>query len=145
MSFAMVIDGVSLEHALSNARLREMLLQLSVLCKSIICCRVSPKQKAQVVQLVQDGLGAMCLSIGDGANDVSMIQQAQVGVGIFGKEGCQAAQASDFVICQFRFLSKLLLVHGHWSYYRISESILNFFFKNIAWVVTLFWYQCFSG
>ncbi|KAJ1332558.1 hypothetical protein BSLG_008860 [Batrachochytrium salamandrivorans] len=70
MSFAMVIDGVSLEHALSNARLREMLLQLSVLCKSIICCRVSPKQKAQVVQLVQDGLGAMCLSIGDGANDV---------------------------------------------------------------------------
>jgi phospholipid-translocating ATPase len=74
-----------------------------------------------------------------------MIQEAHVGVGISGKEGMQAALASDFVIGQFRFLSRLLLVHGHWSYYRISETILNFFYKNIAWVFALFWYQSTSG
>ena len=75
----------------------------------------------------------------------SMIQQAEIGVGISGREGVQAALASDFVIGQFRFLSKLLLIHGHWSYYRIGESILNFFFKNMTWVFALFWYQSASG
>nr|KAJ3421610.1 hypothetical protein HK105_002932 [Polyrhizophydium stewartii] len=143
--YGLVIDGDSLEFVLGSAPLRRMFLQLAVLCESIVCCRVSPKQKAQVVQLVQEGLGAMCLSIGDGANDVSMIQQAHIGIGISGKEGLQAALASDFVIGQFRFLSRLLMFHGHWAYYRISGSILNFFFKNMAWIMTMFWYQYYSG
>ncbi|KAL5034488.1 phospholipid transporting ATPase [Batrachochytrium dendrobatidis] len=142
---AMVMDGESLDYVLNDDHQKEIFLKLSVLCKSIICCRVNPKQKARVVQLVQDGLGAICLSVGDGANDVSMIQQAEIGVGISGREGVQAALASDFVIGQFRFLSKLLLIHGHWSYYRIGESILNFFFKNMTWVFALFWYQSASG
>ncbi|KAI8922887.1 hypothetical protein BC831DRAFT_58074 [Entophlyctis helioformis] len=143
--YGLIIDGDALEHVFENLATQERLLELGMLCKSVICCRVSPKQKAQVVQLVQRGLGAMCLSIGDGANDVSMIQAAQIGIGISGKEGLQAAMASDFVIGQFRFLSKLMLVHGHWSYYRIAEGILTFFYKNMTWVFAMVWYQFFSG
>jgi phospholipid-translocating ATPase len=83
----------------------------------------------------------MCLAIGDGANDVSMIQEANIGVGISGKEGLQAAMSSDYSISQFRFLSRLLLVHGRWSYMRTSQLILNYFYKNIVWLFVLFWYQ----
>lgn len=84
----------------------------------MLCCRVSPKQKALVVRLVRDNLDSLTLAIGDGANDVSMIQAADVGVGISGEEGMQAVNASDYSIAQFRFLKRLLLVHGHWSYAR---------------------------
>ena len=83
-----------------------------------MCCRVSPKQKASVVNLVRNGLDTMTLAIGDGANDVSMIQAADVGVGISGEEGLQAVNSSDYAIAQFRYLKRLLLVHGHWSYAR---------------------------
>lgn len=87
----------------------------------------------------------MCLAIGDGANDVSMIQEADVGVGISGKEGLQAVMASDYAISQFRFLTRLLLVHGRWAYMRTAELILNYFYKNVVWLFVLFWYQFDSG
>ena len=87
----------------------------------------------------------MCLAIGDGANDVSMIQEADIGIGISGKEGLQAVMASDYSIAQFRFLSRLLLVHGRWSYMRISELVLNYFYKNVSFLFILFWFQFDSG
>jgi phospholipid-translocating ATPase len=122
----LVIDGRALEDALGNARHRHLLLRLGVLCQAVVCCRVSPKQKALVVRLVKDGIpGTMTLAIGDGANDVSMIQAADVGVGISGEEGLQAVNSSDYAIAQFRFLKRLLLVHGHWSYYRNSNMCVN--------------------
>jgi phospholipid-translocating ATPase len=96
------------------------------MCEGVICCRVSPLQKALIVRLVKDGLGSMTLAIGDGANDVSMIQAADVGVGISGEEGLQAANSSDYAIAQFRFLKKLLLVHGHWSYARNGVMLVAF-------------------
>ncbi len=72
----------------------------------------------------------MCLAIGDGANDVSMLQMADVGVGIVGNEGMQAVMASDFVLGRFRFLKRLLLLHGHWCYDRLARMIVYFFYKN---------------
>ena len=101
--------------------------------------RVSPLQKALVVKLVKRNLKAILLAIGDGANDVSMIQAAHVGVGISGVEGLQAARSADVAIGQFRYLRKLLLVHGAWSYQRISKVILYSFYKNIALYMTQFW------
>lgn len=101
--------------------------------------RVSPLQKALVVKLVKRHLKSLLLAIGDGANDVSMIQAAHVGVGISGVEGLQAARSADVAIAQFRFLRKLLLVHGSWSYQRISKVILYSFYKNIALYMTQFW------
>lgn len=109
---------------------------------------MSPLQKALVVKLVKRHLKAILLAIGDGANDVSMIQAAHVGVGIAGMEGLQAARSADVAIGQFRFLRKLLLVHGAWSYQRISKVILYSFYKNIALFMTQFWYSfqnAFSG
>lgn len=100
---------------------------------------MSPLQKALVVKLVKRHLKAILLAIGDGANDVSMIQAAHVGVGIAGVEGLQAARSADVAIGQFRYLRKLLLVHGSWSYYRISKVILYSFYKNIALFMTQFW------
>jgi P-type E1-E2 ATPase len=76
------------------------------------------------------------LAIGDGANDVAMIQAAHIGIGISGQEGMQAVRASDFSIAQFRFLEKLLLVHGAWAYKRVSKFILFYFYKNMANVLT---------
>lgn len=75
-----------------------------------------------------------------GANDVSMIQMADVGVGICGQEGRQAVMASDFAMGQFRFLKRLLLVHGHWNYQRIGYLILYNFYRNAVFVMMLFWY-----
>ncbi|KAI9336583.1 hypothetical protein BD770DRAFT_448698 [Pilaira anomala] len=138
--FALVIDGTTLKYALEPAT-RNKVLSLGMRCASVICCRVSPKQKAQVVNLVKKGLKVMTLAIGDGANDVSMIQEANVGVGISGVEGRQAVMASDYAIAQFKFLRKLLLVHGRWSYLRTAEMIMGFFYKNIVWTFVLFWYQ----
>ena len=125
---AIVIDGDSLKLVLED-QLRQKFLLLCKQCKSVLCCRVSPSQKAAVVQMVKDGLDVMTLSIGDGANDVAMIQEADVGVGIAGEEGRQAVMSSDYAIGQFRFLQRLILVHGRWSYRRLAETIANFFYK----------------
>lgn len=135
---ALVIDGKSLTYALEKD-LEKTFLDLAVMCKAVICCRVSPLQKALVVKLVKRHLKAILLAIGDGANDVSMIQAAHVGVGISGVEGLQAARSADVAIGQFRFLRKLLLVHGSWSYHRLSKLILYSFYKNLALAMTQFY------
>ncbi|XP_030449273.1 phospholipid-transporting ATPase 3 [Syzygium oleosum] len=141
---ALVIDGKCLMYAL-DPNLRTMLLNLSLNCTSVVCCRVSPLQKAQVTSLVKKGARKITLSIGDGANDVSMIQAAHVGVGISGLEGMQAVMASDFAIAQFRFLSDLLLVHGRWSYLRICKVVTYFFYKNLTFTLTQFWFTFQAG
>jgi phospholipid-translocating ATPase len=87
-------------------------------------------QKASVVKLAKEKLNGKTLAIGDGANDVSMIQCADVGVGISGQEGMQAVMASDFALARFKFLRRLLLVHGHWCYDRLARTVLYFFHKN---------------
>ena len=145
--FVLVIDGGALTHAMSEDAPwnRELMIQLSTRCEAVIGCRVSPRQKAQMVRLIKDGLGVMTLAIGDGANDVSMIQAADVGVGISGEEGLQAVNSSDYAIAQFRFLTRLLFVHGHWSYVRNSNMILNFFYKNIVGIGVLWWFQIYCG
>ncbi|KAJ3475260.1 hypothetical protein NLG97_g9523 [Lecanicillium saksenae] len=147
-TLALVIDGKSLTFALEKD-LEELFLKLAIMCKAVICCRVSPLQKALVVKLVKKyQRSSILLAIGDGANDVSMIQAAHIGVGISGVEGLQAARSADVAIGQFRYLRKLLLVHGAWSYQRISKTILFSFYKNIALYLTQFWYafqNVFSG
>jgi phospholipid-transporting ATPase len=137
-TLALVIDGKSLTYALEKD-LEKNFLDLAVMCKAVICCRVSPLQKALVVKLVKRHLKAILLAIGDGANDVSMIQAAHIGVGISGMEGLQAARSADVAIGQFRYLRKLLLVHGAWSYQRVSKVILYSFYKNITLYMTQFW------
>jgi len=141
---ALIIDGKSLGFALEKD-ISKTFLELAIMCKAVICCRVSPLQKALVVKLVKKNQKSILLAIGDGANDVSMIQAAHVGVGISGVEGLQAARSADVAISQFRFLKKLLLVHGAWSYRRLSKLILYSFYKNIALYMTQFWFSFFNN
>lgn len=143
-NYAVVIDGDALKLALDED-IKSKFLLLCKQCKSVLCCRVSPAQKAGVVRLVKNSLGVMTLSIGDGANDVAMIQEADVGVGIAGEEGRQAVMSADYAIGQFRYLTRLLLVHGRWSYKRLAEMIPNFFYKNVVFTLALFWYGIFSS
>ncbi|XP_008225775.1 PREDICTED: probable phospholipid-transporting ATPase 4 [Prunus mume] len=140
---ALVVDGKALEIAL-RSDVKDQFLPLAVNCASVICCRVSPKQKALITRLVKEHTGRTTLAIGDGANDVGMIQEADIGVGISGMEGMQAVMASDISLPQFRFLGRLLIVHGHWCYKRISKMILYFVYKNIAFGLTLFYYELYT-
>ncbi|KAF9042681.1 phospholipid-translocating P-type ATPase [Rhodocollybia butyracea] len=143
-SFAVVIDGDTLRHALTP-ELKPLFLNLGTQCETVVCCRVSPAQKALTVKLVKEGRNAMTLSIGDGANDVAMIQEANIGCGLFGLEGSQAAMSADYAFGQFRFLTKLLLVHGRWSYQRVADMHSNFFYKNVIWTFVMFWYLPFNN
>lgn len=142
--FALIIDGNSLAYALEK-EIEEKFLSVAIGCASVICCRVSPKQKALVTRLVKEGTGKTTLAIGDGANDVGMLQEADIGIGISGVEGMQAVMASDFAIAQFCFLERLLLVHGHWCYRRIATMICYFFYKNIAFGFTLFYFEAYAS
>uniref|UniRef100_A0A672T524 Phospholipid-transporting ATPase n=1 Tax=Sinocyclocheilus grahami TaxID=75366 RepID=A0A672T524_SINGR len=142
--YGLVINGHSLAFALeSNMELE--FLRTACMCKTVICCRVTPLQKAQVVELVKKYKKAVTLAIGDGANDVSMIKAAHIGVGISGQEGMQAVLSSDFSFAQFRFLQRLLLVHGRWSYLRMCKFLRYFFYKNFTFTFVHFWYAFFCG
>ncbi|KAG0492103.1 hypothetical protein HPP92_005501 [Vanilla planifolia] len=143
-AFSLIIDGKALSYALEDDT-KHQFLNIAVDCASVICCRVSPKQKALVTRLVKEGTGKTTLAIGDGANDVGMIQEADIGVGISGVEGMQAVMASDFAIAQFRYLERLLVVHGHWCYRRVAQMICYFFYKNIEFGLTLFYFEAYTG
>ncbi|XP_071051029.1 probable phospholipid-transporting ATPase IM isoform X2 [Onthophagus taurus] len=142
--FAIVVNGHSLVHCL-HPQLERLFLEVVTQCRSVICCRVTPLQKALVVEMIKKHKHAVTLAIGDGANDVSMIKAAHIGVGISGQEGMQAVLASDYSIAQFHFLERLLLVHGRWSYYRMCSFLRYFFNKNFAFTLCHFWYAFFCG
>ncbi|XP_044738524.1 probable phospholipid-transporting ATPase IIB isoform X3 [Chrysoperla carnea] len=120
---ALVVSGESLEVCLTYYQ--QEFLELATAAPAVVCCRCSPTQKAQVVQLIQKHTGKRTAAVGDGGNDVSMIQQADAGIGIEGREGKQASLAGDFSIPQFSILAQLLLVHGRHSYKR-SASLSQF-------------------
>uniref|UniRef100_A0A8B9KXC8 Phospholipid-transporting ATPase n=1 Tax=Astyanax mexicanus TaxID=7994 RepID=A0A8B9KXC8_ASTMX len=142
--FALIIDGKTLKYALTFGA-RQYFLDLALSCKAVICCRVSPLQKSEVVEMVKKQVKVITLAIGDGANDVGMIQTAHVGVGISGNEGLQAANSSDYSIAQFKYLKNLLLVHGAWNYNRVAKCILYCFYKNIVLYIIEIWFAFVNG
>uniref|UniRef100_A0A8C5M2D1 Phospholipid-transporting ATPase n=1 Tax=Leptobrachium leishanense TaxID=445787 RepID=A0A8C5M2D1_9ANUR len=136
----LVVDGASLSLALREHE--KLFMDVCKSCTAVLCCRMAPLQKAKVVRLLKiSPEKPITLAIGDGANDVSMIQEAHVGIGIMGKEGRQAVRNSDYAIARFKFLSKLLLVHGHYYYIRISTLVQYFFYKNVCFITPQFLYQ----
>jgi len=147
---ALVIEGDALKHLLGDHEFEEILFAVASHCDAVIACRVSPQQKALLVSLVRQNVRPepVTLAIGDGANDVGMIQAAHVGVGVSGKEGKQAVNASDFSIAQFRFLETLILIHGRWDFFRLSVVVLFSFYKNAVMAGTIMVYASrtvFSG
>lgn len=141
-----VVDGQTLSMIEEDNYLMARFFNLAILVDSVICCRASPKQKAFLVRSVRKHVqDAITLAIGDGANDIAMIQEAHVGIGITGKEGLQAARISDYSIAQFRFLLKLLLVHGRWNYIRVCKYTLGTFWKETLFYLTQALYQRYNG
>uniref|UniRef100_A0AAG5DB84 Phospholipid-transporting ATPase n=1 Tax=Anopheles atroparvus TaxID=41427 RepID=A0AAG5DB84_ANOAO len=123
---ALVVSGESLEVCLQYYQPEFM--ELATACPAVVCCRCSPTQKAQVVSLIQKYSGKRTCAVGDGGNDVSMIQQADAGIGIEGREGKQASLAGDFSIPQFSHIARLLIVHGRRSYKRsaaLSQFVIH--------------------
>ncbi|KAL3847179.1 hypothetical protein ACJMK2_018103 [Sinanodonta woodiana] len=140
--FALVVDGSSLTFALSEhaAVFRDLCRK----CVAVLCCRMTPLQKADVVKLIKMSKDRpVTAAIGDGANDVSMIQEADVGLGMMGKEGRQAVRNSDYAFARFKFLRRALLMHGHYYYIRLSNLVLYFFYKNVAFITSQLFYQFF--
>jgi phospholipid-translocating ATPase len=128
-----VVDGQTLAKITEIESLQMLFYELAILADSVICCRASPSQKAMLVKNIRKRVKkSITLAIGDGANDIAMIQEAHVGIGITGKEGLQAARTSDYSIAQFRFLVKLLLVHGRWNYMRTCKYTVGTFWKEMV-------------
>ncbi|KAK8131218.1 hypothetical protein PG984_007656 [Apiospora sp. TS-2023a] len=141
-----VIDGHTLGIVEQDPTLRNLFYTLIPTIDSVICCRASPAQKSDIVKAIRHRVpGALTLAIGDGANDLAMISAAHVGVGISGKEGLQAARVADYAIAQFRFLQRLLLVHGRWNYVRTAKFILATFWKEMYFYLPTALYQRYNG
>ncbi|RMZ84474.1 hypothetical protein DV738_g793, partial [Chaetothyriales sp. CBS 135597] len=142
----LVIDGQTLTAIDTEPSAKALFTDLAVMADSVICCRASPSQKASLVRTIRLKVkGSVTLAIGDGANDIAMIQEAHIGIGIAGKEGLQAARSSDYSIGQFRFLLKLLLVHGRWNYVRVCKYTLATFWKEMIFYIVQALYQRWNG
>lgn len=141
-----VVDGATLALIEAESTMFDLFVGLAIMANSVICCRASPSQKATLVKTIRHRVKhSVTLAIGDGANDIAMIQEAHVGIGITGKEGLQAARVSDYSIAQFRFLLKLLLVHGRWNYNRVCKYTLGTFWKETVFYLTQALYQRYAG
>eukprot|EP00760_Papus_ankaliazontas_P023389 PhM_4_TR2048/c0_g2_i1/m.95529/K14802/DRS2, ATP8A; phospholipid-transporting ATPase len=138
-----VIDGVTL-HVVTD-HFSAIFLELSQLVRSAVCCRLTPLQKANIVRMFQTSTGATALAVGDGANDVSMIQEGKVGIGIVGMEGAQAALAADYAIPRFKHLRRLLAVHGRYSLYRNAICVGFSFYKNVCLALVQFYFVFYNG
>lgn len=161
---ALLVDGNTLHAIQDDDRVQQLFKSIIPAVDSVVCCRASPSQKALLVAAIKEHKPRrgnnnnsflhwltpqprqpLTLAIGDGANDLSMITTAHVGIGISGKEGQQAARIADFSIAQFRFLARLLLVHGRWNYHRTTRFIVAAFWKELFHAVPQGLYQVFAA
>ena len=139
LQYGILVDEKALLTINEDCETQKIFLDIAKDAVAVICCRVSPLQKSQVVKMMKNySPNSKTLAIGDGGNDVSMIMEAHIGVGIYGEEGMRAVQSSDYAIGEFRFLHSLLLFHGRTNYMRNAECILYFFYKNFVFTFLQF-------
>ena len=141
LNISLVLSGDCLNFILSDKQCSKWFTILACIAKTVICYRATPMQKAELVRLVKRNLPSrpITMAVGDGGNDVAMIQEAHVGVGIVGNEGMQAVNASDYAVARFRFLLPLLFLHGRWNYLRLTKVILYSFYKNFLLILPMFY------
>jgi len=143
--FSIIIEAPILYGLFRDDEWTNNFMRIAYYSNTVICCRVSPSQKSEVIKKMKKfDKNAITLAIGDGGNDVSMIMEANIGIGIYGEEGMSAVQASDFSIGEFKFLRRLLFIHGRVNLYRISNMILYFFYKNFVFTLNQFYFAFFS-
>ena len=140
-TFGILVDEKALLTITENEEIANMFLSVAKKAIAVICCRVSPLQKSQVVKLLKNyDKSKITLAIGDGGNDVSMIMEAHIGIGIYGEEGLRAAQSSDYAIGEFQVLRRLLFFHGYLNLYRNSSMVIYFFYKNFVFTIIHFFF-----
>ncbi|XP_042236213.1 LOW QUALITY PROTEIN: phospholipid-transporting ATPase IF-like [Homarus americanus] len=141
--YGLVVDGTSLHILLEN--LKEEFYSVCRRCTAVVCCRMSPRQKAETVRLVKTSRTSSVCST-TGANDVSMIQEAHVGIGVMGKEGRQAVRCSDFAFARFRFLKRVLLLHAFDYFYVRGNTLVQYsFYKNVAFITPQVFFAIWSA
>ena len=141
LQFGILVDEKALLTINESEEMQSIFLNIAKDAEAVICCRVSPLQKSQVVKMMKNYKPkAVTLAIGDGGNDVSMIMEAHIGVGIYGEEGMRAVQSSDYAIGEFRILHRILCFHGRTNYIRNSECVEYFFYKNFVFTLVQFCY-----
>ena len=139
--FGILVDEKALLTITENEEIANMFLSVAKKAIAVICCRVSPLQKSQVVKLLKNyDNSKITLAIGDGGNDVSMIMEAHIGIGIYGEEGLRAAQSSDYAIGEFQVLRRLIFFHGYLNLYRNSSMVIYFFYKNFVFTIIHFFF-----
>ena len=146
--FSLIIEGSAITTCMTDGEAADLFWKLIQRSRSLICCRASPSQKSKVVEFVNKKTDSITLAIGDGGNDVNMIRTSNVGIGIFGKEGYQAAYNSDYAISQFKYLKRLLFYEGRVTLSKNCYFLYHYFFKNFVFTLVLFWFSifsCFSG
>ena len=146
--FSLILEGQSINTCMTEGEAADLFWDLIQRSRSLICCRASPSQKSLIVDFVKKRTDSVTLGIGDGGNDVNMIRTASVGIGIFGKEGYQAAYNSDYAISQFKYLKRLLFNEGRNTLSKNCYFLYHYFFKNFIFTIVLFWfgiYSFFSG
>ena len=146
--FSLMLEGSAISTCMKEGKAAELFWSLIQRSRSLICCRASPSQKSQIIEFIQKNTNSITLAIGDGGNDVNMIRTSHVGIGIFGKEGYQAAYNSDYAISQFKYLKRLLFYDGRITLAKNTYFLYHYFFKNFFFTLVLFWfgiYSCFSG
>ena len=141
LKFGILVDEKALLTITNNEEIAKIFLEVAKEAVAVICCRVSPLQKSQVVKLMKNyDRTKITLAIGDGGNDVSMIMEAHIGIGIYGEEGLRAAQSSDYAIGEFQVLRRLLFFHGYLNLMRNSIMVIYFFYKNFVFTIIHFFY-----
>ena len=141
LKFGILVDEKALLTITNNEEIAKIFLEVAKEAMAVICCRVSPLQKSQVVKLMKNfDKSKITLAIGDGGNDVSMIMEAHIGIGIYGEEGLRAAQSSDYAIGEFQVLRRLLFFHGYLNLMRNSIMVIYFFYKNFVFTIIHFFY-----
>lgn len=141
----LVIDGIGLEKIFASKTLSKAFFYISASCICVLCCRVTPKQKSNVIKLTKSFGSWTTAAIGDGSNDVPMLLEANIGIGIAGREGSHAVNSSDFSISKFKFIDKIILSHGRLNYMRISKFICYYFYKNILLCITEMFFVFYNG
>jgi len=140
--FSIIIEAPILIELIENDKLKKNFFKIAYNSNTVICCRVSPSQKSQIIKTIKNfDKKAITLAIGDGNNDVSMIMEANIGIGVYGEEGTSAVQTSDFAIGEFQLIKRLLFVHGRTNLYRITRMIIYFFYKNFIFSFSQFYYS----
>ena len=148
IKYTLIIESEAISLCMSKGETEELFWYLIQRSRSLICCRSSPLQKAEIISFIKKKTSELTLSIGDGENDVNMIRTAHIGIGLFGKEGYQAAYNSDYAISQFKYLKNLLFIQGRFALLRNAYFIYNYFFKNVVYsgpLIYLCFYSGFSG